>query len=107
MARAFDLNENVYDLKAVPPAKEDSDDKGFVLYYKPGHGWFSGYWQKPYLDGVTHWTYLPECPPALPDPDIARDVAFDKWVKSFPDKFGEAAVALIRLGWNAGWKRAI
>jgi len=107
MAQSSKPAENVYSLKATPPTKEDSDSKGYVLYYKPSHGWFAGYWQAPYLEGVTHWTYLPETPPALPDPGIARDAAFEQWAASFPEEFSETVTSLMRLGWNAAWKRAV
>ncbi len=98
--------ENVYLLIDQRPTKDDADDKGNVLYYKPGFGWYSGYWHMPYMTDTTHWTYLPERPPILEDPGLLRDNEFDKWLRTFPSKFEDSVIALFRLSWNAAWNRA-
>jgi hypothetical protein len=100
------LDENIYLLRTDPPTKDDADEKGNVLYFCPRFGWYSGYFIKPHMDGTTHWTYLPHRPPALPDPAVESDTHFNDWLKSFPTKFEDSVIALFRLGWNAGWKRA-
>lgn len=99
------LEENIYVLRSDPPTKEDADDKGNVLYFKPGFGWYQGYFIKAHMDGTTHWTYLPKHPPALPDATAECDTQFNEWLRLFPTKFEDSVIALFRLGWNAGWKR--
>lgn len=103
-----ELDENVFILIHTKPTKEDSDERGNVLYYKPGFGWYSGYWQRPHMDGSTHWTYLPSMPPEPVDPDEERSGAFDRWLSgcNFPDRDNPAIQSLLRIGWNAAWKRA-
>jgi len=107
MTQTFNrLSENVYVLKEQPPIKDDADAKGNVLYFKPGFGWYSGYWHSAHMDGTTHWTFLPERPPELEDTKVKREKAYQAWMKLFPAEFDPAADALIRLGFNAGWERA-
>lgn len=108
MSRPTELQENVYLLSDWKPGKEDSDEKGNVLFFKPGFGWYSGFWQRPHMEGTTHWTYLPLKPPAAEDAEQVRERQFNEWINSFPanSKFDELALSLLRLGWNAGWNRA-
>lgn len=108
MQRPTDLQENVYLLSDWKPSKEDSDDNGNVLYFSPRIGWYQGYWTKPYMDGSTHWTYLPLKPPAAEDPKAKRDREFEKWFATFPIKEGDSNLikSLVRVGWDAAWDRA-
>lgn len=100
------LTENIYALLDQRPTRDDGDDNGNVLYYKPAHGWYTGYWSHAYMDGTTHWTYLPVRPPIEEDPALIRDARFEEWLRTFPTKFEDSVIALFRLGWNAGWNRA-
>lgn len=100
------LAENVYQLDKDKPTKDDADQNGQVMYYAPSYGWYAGYYYKPHMTGTTHWTYLPERPPTLADPTIERDKKFSQWITTFPTKFEDSVVALMRLGWNAAWERA-
>jgi hypothetical protein len=102
-----ELPENVFIYEDWKPSKEDSDDVGNVLWYKPGFGWYQGWYNSPAMDGTTHWTHVPPKPPALVDPKVARNDAFDRWLRTFPSdaKLDDVVVALLRLGWNAGWVR--
>jgi|GEM_PF-2401526 len=108
MTKSTDLEENIYVLYDWRPGKEDADDKGNVLYFKPGFGWYSGYWQRPHMEGTTHWTYLPKQPPVAEDPSLKRDEQFKQWLSTFPAeaRIEDLPVSLLRLGWNAGWDRA-
>ena len=100
------LAENIFLYSKDKPTKDDADQNGYVLYFCPEFGWYSGTFMKAHMPGTTHWTYLPLRPPALPDPAIARDQQFDDWLKTFPTKFEDCVIALFRHGWNAGWARA-
>jgi len=106
MTQRSELEENVYLLKDTQPKAEDADSNGNVLYFCASYGWYSGYWQKPHMQGTTHWTYLPYCPPALEDSKVVSDRKYQEWMRTFPAEFDPAANSLIRLGWNAAWERA-
>lgn len=97
------LAENVYLLADTKPRKEDSDINGNVLYFSPAFGWHQGYWAKTYRDDVTHWTYLPEQPPAQESLQDRLNRTFNKWVdEKFPN-VEVAARMLLRLGYEAGY----
>lgn len=99
------LAENVYAIADTKPTKDDSDANGNVLYFSATLGWHQGYWSLPWREDITHWTYLPERPPSLPDPKVIRDQAFKDWLAKFPTKFEEPAISLLRLGFNGGWNQ--
>lgn len=96
--------ENVYLLTDVEPCKQDANEKGQVLYYSLSVGWHVAYYARSHMPDVTHWTYLPECPPAQESPAERLDRSFDKWVsRTFP-KAEPAARTLLRLGYEAGYQ---
>ena len=108
MQRPTDPQENVYVLSDWRPSQEDSDQNGNVLYFKPGYGWYSGYWQFACIGGTTHWTHLPLKPPAAEDPNAKRDKEFERWLLAFPLKGEDDKLvkSLVRVGWDAAWDRA-
>jgi hypothetical protein len=100
-----DLPENIYSVDRMP-TKAQANNKGKVLWYAKGHGWYLGWFDQPCMGGTTNWTYAPD--DLNLDPDTVDTVrkAFESWIKTFPeDSFDVASEALVRLGYVAGWKR--
>ena len=100
-----DLPENIYSVDCMP-TKAQANNKGKVLWYAKGHGWYLGWFQSPYMSSTTNWTYAPD--DLNLDPDTVDTVrkAFESWIKTFPeDSFDVASTALLKLGYVAGWKR--
>jgi hypothetical protein len=100
-----DLPENIYSVDDMP-TKLQANNKGKVLWYAKGHGWYLGWFDQPCMGGTTNWTYAPD--DLNLDPDTVDTVrkAFESWIKTFPeDSFDVASTALLRLGYVAGWKR--
>jgi hypothetical protein len=100
-----DLPENIFSID-FPPTKAQANNKGKVLWYAKGHGWYSGWFQSAYMKDTSHWTYAPDDLCIEPDTVDTIRKAFDVWVKTFPeDSFDVASTALLKLGYVAGWKR--
>ena len=100
-----DLPENIYSID-FPPTKAQANNKGKVLWYAKGHGWYSGWFQSAYMKDTSHWTYAPDDLCIEPDTIDTVRKAFDVWVETFPpDSLEPAALALLKLGYVAGWKR--
>ena len=97
------LAENVFILADVRPTKEDANEQGYVLYFSLSCGWYQGHWHNTYMKDITHWTYLPERPPAQENPVAIMHRTFDEWVnEKFPNA-ESAAKMLLRLGYEAGF----
>jgi hypothetical protein len=47
-----DLPENIYSVDCMP-TKAQANNKGKVLWYAKGHGWYLGWFQSPYMGGTT------------------------------------------------------
>jgi hypothetical protein len=62
-----DLPENIYSVDDMP-TKLQANNKGQVLWYAKGHGWYISQWNLGYMSQTTHWTYMPE------DLDILLDI---------------------------------
>ena len=99
------LPENVHSVDYMP-TKSQANNKGNVLWYAKGYGWYLGYFQLPYMRDTSHWTYAPDDLNLEPDTvDTVRN-AFEAWIKTFPeDAFDTGAMALLKLGYVGGWKR--
>ena len=58
------------------------------------------------IKDTSHWTYAPDDLCIEPDTVDTVRKAFDVWVETFPpDSLEPAALALLKLGYVAGWKR--
>lgn len=99
------LPENVFCRRDNPPTHSVANSQGKVLWFCPSIGWTEGSWQYPAFKESTHWSHAPERPPVQEDPKVQRDTAFKAWLQSFDAEFGDPALALLRLGWNAAWDR--
>lgn len=99
------LPENVHSVDYMP-TKSQANNKGNVLWYAKGYGWYLGYFQLPYINGTSHWTYAPDDLNLEPDTvDTVRN-AFEAWIKTFPeDSFDASSTALLKFGYVNGWKR--
>jgi hypothetical protein len=42
------------------PTKLQANNKGQVLWYAKGHGWYISKWNLGYMSQTTHWTYAPD-----------------------------------------------
>jgi hypothetical protein len=99
------LPENVHSVDYMP-TKSQANNKGNVLWYAKGYGWYLGYFQLPYMDGTSHWTYAPDDLNLEPDTVDTVSNAFEAWIKTFPEgAFDTASTALLKLGYVGGWKR--
>ena len=97
--------EDIYSAE-FPPTKAQANNKGRVLWYAKGHGWYIGYFHSPFIENTTHWTYAPDDLGLELDPASFIRKAFDAWIETFPeDSFDVASSALLKLGYVAGWKR--
>ena len=100
-----DLPENIYSVDCMP-TKAQANNKGKVLWYAKGHGWYLGWFQSPYMSSTTNWTYAPDDLGLEPDTIDTIRAGFEVWVKTFPpDSLDPAALGLLKLGYVAGWKR--
>lgn len=100
-----DLPENVYPISFLP-TKAQANNKGNVLWYAKGLGWYIGWFQHPYMKETSHWTYAPDDLNIEPDPADVIDKAFDTWVSQYPEScFDSVSSALLKLGYMGGWKR--
>lgn len=97
--------ENIFILAHVKPTKDDADANGNVLYFSPTLGWYQGSWVRTYMVDVTHWTYLPELPPSLEDPLTRMNRTFNEWVDDKYPNVEVPAKALLRIGYEAGYKK--
>ena len=116
-----DLPENIYSIALwgdvdCMPTKKQANNRGKVLWYAKGHGWYMGNFQHPYMDNTSHWTYAPDDLrfPDLPwaslgiEPDTVdtKDQAFETWIKQYPEGcFDPSTVAILKLGYLGGWRR--
>ena len=100
-----DLPEHVY-LAEVPPTKAQANNKGEVLWYAKGFGWYKGWFDMPYMKDTTHWTYLPDDLGLEPEPTDTKDQAFEAWLKQYPEGcFDPSTTAILKLGYLGGWRR--
>lgn len=99
------LPENVYPYPAMPPVKDDSNEKGYVLWFHPVHGWTQGWWRGPTFTGSTHWTYCPPAPPEQESQQAKSDRLFDDWIRTFDHNFDEITRSLIKMGWDGAVKK--
>jgi hypothetical protein len=100
-----DLQENVFPL-TYPPTKEQANNKGNVLFYAKGHGWYMGWFYRPHMEHTTHWTYAPDDLNIPIDSDETTNLAFKAWLKQYPkDCFGAESMALMKMGFLGGWRR--
>ena len=100
-----DLPENIYSVDCMP-TKAQANNKGKVLWYAKGHGWYSGWFERPYMGGTTHWTYAPDDLCIEPTTIETIRKSFEAWMQTFPpDSIDPAASGLLKLGYVAGWKR--
>ena len=99
------LPENIYSADCMP-TKAQANNKGKVLWYAKGHGWYVGSFMYKCMKDTSYWTYAPDDLCIEPDTvDTVRE-AFDAWIKTFPeDSFDSASTALLKLGYVGGWKR--
>jgi len=95
-------SENVYLLTDQRPCKDDADQRGHVLYYSQSVGWHQGFWGKSHMPDATHWTYLPERPPAVVPREHLLETAFNRWQDNAFPKVEPAVKLLLRLGFMAG-----
>lgn len=98
------LPENVFPLRAYPPNKNQADDSGNVLYWKPDWGWYVGWFERPHMEGTTHWTYMPpSMPKCKATNDQLRDRMFADWIEK-KKMVTPLMVEVAQLGWNAAWQ---
>jgi hypothetical protein len=100
-----DPPENVYSVE-FPPTKAQANNKGEVLWYAKGFGWYKGWFHMAHMKNTSHWTYLPDDLGIEPDSAEVQDEAFDAWVKQYPEGcFDSSTVAILKLGYVGGWRR--
>jgi hypothetical protein len=88
------------------PTKAQANNKGKVLWYAKGHGWYLGSFTYKCMKDTSHWTYAPDDLGLEPDTTDTVRKAFDAWITTFPeDSFDVASTALLKLGFVGGWKR--
>lgn len=100
------LPENVFPV-SYKPVREQGNNKGEVLWYAKGFGWYMSQWNLPYMPQTTHWTYMPEDLNIPSEAEQLRTAAFETWqacVLEHALNHGEADLA--KLAFNAGWERA-
>ena len=99
------LPENIYSAE-FPPTKAQANNKGKVLWYAKGFGWYMGNFQYQYMDDTSHWTYAPDDLGLELDPVDTKDQAFETWIKQYPEGcFDPSTVAILKLGYLGGWRR--
>jgi hypothetical protein len=98
------MSTQAFDVDDIMPALEDADSDKKVNWFHPRFGWCQGYWEFPAYTDCSHWARLPDRPTAV-DPEEKMDDAFNAWIKTFPTKFEESALALLKTGFRAGLAR--
>ena len=99
------LPENVFPVGYLP-TKEQANNKGKVLWYAKGYGWYLGWFGSPHMDDTSHWTYAPDDLNIPVDSPEATNKAFETWLKEFPkDCFGAETRAIMKMGFLGGWRR--
>jgi hypothetical protein len=73
-----DLPENIYSVDDMP-TKLQANNKGQVLWYANGHGWYISKWNLGYMSQTTHWTYMPEDLDIPLDEKVLKQEAFAAW----------------------------
>ena len=100
-----DLPENIYSVDCMP-TKAQANNKGKVLWYAKGHGWYLGSFMFKCINDTSHWTYAPDDLCIEPTTIESIRKAFEAWMQTFPpDSIDPAASGLLKLGYVAGWKR--
>lgn len=100
-----DLPENIYTIDC-PPSWGQGNNKGNVLWYAKGFGWYIGWFKHPYMEDTSHWTYMPDDLAIQPDTVDTKDQAFETWIKQYPENcFDPSTVALLKFGYLGGWRR--
>jgi hypothetical protein len=96
------LPNDVFAMTDVKPTQADANSDGNVMYYGPLAGWHQANWSRPYMEDVTHWSYLPDAPPNLARREARLEAGFNSWYSNqFATSEPEVKV-LLRLGYMAG-----
>ena len=101
-----DLPENIYSVDDMP-TKLQANNKGQVLWYAKGHGWYISKWNLGYMSQTTHWTYAPDDLCIEPTTIETIRESFEAWMQTFPpDYIDTAASGLLKLGysWLETWR---
>ncbi len=97
---SINLPENVYPATS-PPTSDQANNKGIVLWYAKGHGWYPAHWTCPFMPDTVYWTFMPaDLNIAGPDPAL---VAFEAWAKACGLAPARRDVAWVSF--KEGWKR--
>ena len=99
------LPENVFPISDAP-TQESGNQKGEILWYANGHGWYVSKWNFSYMPETSHWTYMPEDLGIPSEAEQVRHAAFERWKDSalaygLNQDYYEGA----QIGFFAGWKR--
>ena len=97
---SINLPENVYPATS-PPTSDQANNKGIVLWYAKGHGWYPAHWTCPFMPDTVYWTFMPaDLNIAGPDPAL---VAFEAWAKACGLAPARRDVAWVSF--KEGWAR--
>jgi len=72
------LPEDLYPIEH-PPTKGVANDRGEVMFYAEGFGWYVGHFASPHMPNTTHWTLLPDRPPAALTSEARCEASFKSW----------------------------
>jgi len=95
------LPENVFPI-SYPPTQESGNQKGEILWYANGHGWYMSQWNLGYMPWTSHWTYMPEDLNIPSDAEVLNQTAFERWIKdNIPGDITEKERELAWQAWNS------
>ena len=99
------LPENVFPI-SYAPTEEQANDKGNILWYANGHGWYISGWNYGYMPDTSHWTYMPEDLNIPSEAEKLKAAMFEHFTMCLlkhaldPDEFD-----LAKQAFYAGWER--
>ena len=99
------LPENVFPI-SYAPTQAAGNDKGNILWYANGFGWYISGWNYGYMPDTSHWTYMPEDLNIPSEAEQVRHAAFEQWratalAHGLDQDYYEGA----EIGFYAGWER--
>ena len=88
------------------PTKEQANDKGNILWYANGFGWYISAWNYGYMPDTSHWTYMPEDLNIPSEEEVLKAHAFEQWRDaSLAHGLKLDYYKGAEIGFYAGWER--
>ena len=85
------------------PTEKSGNEKGEILWYANGHGWYVSRWNLGYMPQTTHWTYMPEDLDIPSEEELLKQEAFSTWIGgNVPLVMNEQEREIAWLAFNAG-----